>query len=246
MEIIEGLQANAAKGTGTRIISLLAKRSKGKVLDTPAGSGGLSRVFMQRGFDVVALDLDRKAFLAKEVPFLSADLNRPLPFPGHVFDYVVCVDGLEHLENPFYTIREFQRVLNPGGELFLSTPNISALRSRVRYLFTGFHNKGKTPLNERLHTPLDHICLMSFPELRYLLHREGFRLKTITTNRVKRAAWPFVLLYPFAAIFTLAAFRHEKDKKQRHINHEIFFQMFSWPIAMGETLILSAEKPINP
>jgi SAM-dependent methyltransferase len=243
MEVIQGLQLNTTKGTVSRIVSLLAGKSRGKILDAPAGSGALSRILLKKGFDVLALDLDREGFLAREAPFLSADLNGRLPFLDQVFDYVFCVDGIEHLENPYHTIREFERVLNPGGELFLSTPNISALRSRLRYLFTGFHNKRKRPLNERKHSSLDHIGMIGFPELRYALHRAGLRLQVIASNRVKVAAWPSILLYPFVAIFTKVAFRHEKDVTQRHINREIFYQMLSWPLVMGETLILSVEKP---
>ena len=52
-----------------------------------------------------------------------------------------------------------------------------------------------------------------------------------------------VFLYPFNAFFTLVAFRHEKDSIQRQLNKEIFRQMLSWPVVMGETLILLAKKP---
>jgi hypothetical protein len=140
-------------------------------------------------------------------------------------------------------IREFVRILKPVGELFISTPNISAFRSRARYFFTGFHNKGKTPLQERNPSPLHHINLMTFPEIRYGLHCFGLKINVITMNRAKLAAWPYILLYPLVAFFTLFAFRHEKDSIQRQLNKEIIRQMLSWPVAMGETLILSAKKP---
>ena len=84
---------------------------------------------------------------------------------------------------------------------------------------------------------------MTFPEIRYGLHRFGLNLNVITMNRAKLAALPYLLLYPFVAIFTLFAFRHEKDSIQRKLNKEIFRQMLSWPVAMGETLILLAKKP---
>jgi hypothetical protein len=83
---------------------------------------------------------------------------------------------------------------------------------------------------------------MTFPEIRYTLHRFGLKLNAITMNRAKLAAWPYLLLYPFVAVFTLVAFRHEKNLIQRRLNKEIFNQMLSWPVAMGETLIFSAKK----
>ena len=83
---------------------------------------------------------------------------------------------------------------------------------------------------------------MSFPELRYALHRVGFKITTITTNRVKLAALPSALLYPFSALATYLALTKEKDTRQRELNREIYRQMYSWPVSMGETLILMAVK----
>lgn len=243
MEIIGGLKVNTSKGTSGVVLSMLERQPKGRVLDAPAGAGAMSRLLAKRGYDVTAFDLNEREFAAKEVPLVTGDMNRPLPFRDGSFDYVVCIDGIEHLENPYLAIREFARILKPGGELFISTPNICAFRSRTRYFLTGFHNKGKTPLQERNPSPLHHINLMTFPEIRYGLHRFGLEINVITMNRAKLAAWPYIFLYPFIAFFTLFAFRHEKDSIQRQLNKEIFRQMLSWPVVMGETLVLSARKP---
>ena len=242
MELIHGLKANTSKETLGVILSMLEGRPKGRVLDAPSGEGAISRLLGKRGYDVIAFEINEHEFAAKEVPLVTGNMNHPLPFQDGSFDYVVCIDGIEHLENPYFTIRELARIIKPGGELFISTPNISAFRSRARYFFTGFHNKGKTPLAEKKPSPLHHINLMTFPEIRYGLHCFGFRLDGVTMNRVKFAAWPYLLLYPFVAIFTMFAFRHERDSKQRQLNKEIFHQMLLWPVAMGETLILSAKK----
>jgi SAM-dependent methyltransferase len=242
MEIIGGLKVNTSKGTSGVILSMEG-RPKGRVLDAPVGEGAISRLLSKMGHDVTAFDINEREFAAKEVPLVIGDMNRLLPFQDNFFDYIVCIDGIEHLENPYFAIREFARILKPGGELFISTPNISAFRSRARYLLTGFHNKGKIPFQERNPSTLHHINLMTFPEIRYGLHRFGLNLNVITMNRAKLAAWPYTFLYPFVAIFTLFTFRHEKDSIQRKLNKEIFRQMLSWPVAMGETLVLSAKKP---
>ena len=242
MEFVNGLKANTSKGTVGVILSMLENLPKGKVLDAPAGAGAISRLLAKEGHNVVAFEMDEREFAAKEVPLIIGDMNQPLPFWDDSFDYIVCIDGIEHLENPYFAIREFAKILKSGGDLLISTPNISAFRSRARYLLTGFHNKGKVPLHELNPSPLHHINLMTFPEIRYALHRFGLKLNTITMNRAKLAAWPYLLLYPFVAIFTLIAFRHEKNSIQRRLNKEILNQMLSWSVAMGETLILSAKK----
>ena len=210
-------------------------------MDAPAGRGALSAQLVKAGKSVTAVELDPKTIEAADVERVAADLEAPLPFEDNVFDTVACVDGIEHLQNPFHVVREFHRVLKPNGSLVLSTPNISAWRSRARYLFTGFHNKGKLPLTEEAPNPLHHINLLSYPSLRYMLVRFGFQISVVTANRVKPVAYPYALLYPAVALATKITFRRESDPTQRELNRDIFADLLSWPVAMGETLILKAR-----
>ena len=78
--------------------------------------------------------------------------------------------------------------------------------------------------------------------LRYALHRAGLRLTRVAANRVPAPSWLYLPLYPFAALGTLVAFRREKDAVQRELNREIRRQMLSWPVTMGETLVLVAKR----
>lgn len=226
--------------TVTRL--LLAEPECRKVLDIPCGEGALCARLRGLGVEVQAADLLPQRALPG-IPFVQADMNARLPFTDGTFDAVACVDGIEHLERPFDFVRECRRVVRPGGALVLSTPNISALRSRWRWLLTGFHNKGKTPLDEGAASPWHHVNLLSFPELRYLLHRNGFRITAIAANRVKSVSWLYLPLWPLAALVTAAAFRRwEKDPARRRRNAEIRRQLLSVPVAFGETLIVKAQR----
>lgn len=50
--------------------------------------------------------------------------DEPLPLPDAMFDLVMCSEVLEHMDvDPMYALAEFNRVLKPGGHLFVSTPN---------------------------------------------------------------------------------------------------------------------------
>ncbi len=118
------------------------------MLDAPAGQGVISKLLVAKGYAVTALNLDKDAFRVSGIPLVTGDMNKGLPFEDGSFSYVVCVGGIEHLENPYALIREFKRILAPGGHLLITTPNISALRSRGKYLLTGFHNKAEKPLTE--------------------------------------------------------------------------------------------------
>ena len=211
-----------------------------RVLDIPSGEGAFADRLRGAGYDVHAADIQER-FKIAGVPFTQADMNAPLPFASDTFDAVACIDGIEHLEGPFAFVRDCRRILRPGGVLLLSTPNISALRSRWRWLLTGFHNKGKKPLDERAPHPRHHIRLMSFPEIRYLLHSNGFRITALTTNRVKAVSWLYAPLWPLAWLVTSLVFRRwEKDPALRRLNAEVRSQLYSTHVAFGETLIVKA------
>jgi len=112
-----------------------------------------------------------------------------------------------------------------------------------RWLWTGFHNKNKTPLDETAPNPLHHINMISFPELRYILHSNNFKILKIATNRIKAISWLYCLLLPFSYIITLMVFlREEKQKSQRRRNYQILKQMFSIPLMFGETMIVKAVR----
>ncbi|MBW2671880.1 MAG: class I SAM-dependent methyltransferase [Deltaproteobacteria bacterium] len=49
-----------------------------------------------------------------------------LPFKSHVFQTVIASHVLEHVYRDLEALREFHRVLVPGGKLLLSTPNEQA------------------------------------------------------------------------------------------------------------------------
>lgn len=52
---------------------------------------------------------------------VRGDLRRPLPFSDATFDLVLCMLALEHLADITLPLREFWRVLHPGGFLIYST-----------------------------------------------------------------------------------------------------------------------------
>lgn len=51
------------------------------------------------------------------------DLSAGLPFGDAAFDYVFCIEVLEHVPDPWGTLTEIHRVLRPSGVLTLSVPN---------------------------------------------------------------------------------------------------------------------------
>jgi len=234
----EPLVDKNAPGTQEKVLSILAGMPRGRLLDAPAGEGALVQRLMGV-HDITAVDLDEGFFrLHGQVPFRKVDLNAPLPFADSSFDYVTCVEGIEHLENPFLCVREFARVLRPGGTLVITTPNIMSIKSRTRFLFYGYHDFFrfiKLPREFRHgHPEYDHqhINPMTFTELRYALEKAGLEVTGVHTNRYVRAGrWS--ILY---AVVRGMIVRNTKGKAPDDRD------LYSREILEGEITIVQARK----
>lgn len=51
----------------------------------------------------------------------------PFELPHEVYDFVVSMESVEHVEDSFELISKLIRAVKPGGYLFLSTPNSASL-----------------------------------------------------------------------------------------------------------------------
>jgi 2-polyprenyl-3-methyl-5-hydroxy-6-metoxy-1,4-benzoquinol methylase len=99
-----------------------------RVVDFGAGSGWLSRWLTQLGCQVTLLDVSPTALaIARELyarhpvigdqpspRFLVFD-GRRIDLPDASVDRIVCFDAFHHAANPDAMIREFARILVPGG-----------------------------------------------------------------------------------------------------------------------------------
>jgi cyclopropane fatty-acyl-phospholipid synthase-like methyltransferase len=214
-----------------------------RVLDAPCGgSAALTLALIEKGFRAAGADVDPEAETRLGKAFAKVDLNMALPWPDQSFDAIFSTEGIEHLENHFSFLREMCRVLKPGGILVLTTPNITALRSRVRFFGSGFFGRDSRPLNESSRHPLHHIGLATFHELRYELHMSGFRLMEVSHTHIKPVSYLYAIYAPWMWIYTRMAFRKEKDAAQRARNKEILAAMMSASVLFGECLLLVARK----
>lgn len=98
------------------------------VLDAACGPGFYARHFVEQGARVVAFDLNpffverTRLRTDHRAQVLQADLAEPLTFcADSSIDLVVSILALHYLRDWLPTLREFQRVLRPGGGLIFST-----------------------------------------------------------------------------------------------------------------------------
>ena len=96
-------------------------------LDAGCGTGTISRWLAgERGASVIALDASEK-MLANAAPscgveYVLGDVTRS-GLPDNSFDGILCSSVLEFLPDPAVALKEFRRLLRPGGVVLLSVPN---------------------------------------------------------------------------------------------------------------------------
>jgi ubiquinone/menaquinone biosynthesis C-methylase UbiE len=66
----------------------------------------------------------RRAGLVGLATFAQADAARALPFEDGSFDAVVCIDAINHLPDRPRVLRDWQRLLRPGGRILFSDPAV--------------------------------------------------------------------------------------------------------------------------
>jgi SAM-dependent methyltransferase len=91
-----------------------------RVLDAGAGQGRFRADFAHTRYTGVDLAVGDAAWDYSNLDAIS-NLTE-LPFAGDTFDAVICFQVLEHVPEPKEVLREIQRVLRPGGSLYLSAP----------------------------------------------------------------------------------------------------------------------------
>ncbi len=150
------------------VYARLLERCAGRtVLEAGSGEGyganmiaGVATRVIGLDYDVSAVEHVRAAY--PRVEMIQGNLAE-LPFDDESVDVVVNFQVIEHLWDQAQFLRECSRVLRPGGELLISTPN--------RITFSPGRD---TPLN-----PF-HTRELNAAELSELLVGAGFRVEVMT------------------------------------------------------------------
>lgn len=136
-----GLRIHALAGLHEFLAGLIMQRIRGgaSVLDLAAGSGAMSIRLKDLGYSVHACDYVVENFRPEDIPFTQANLNEDFStrFSGSSFDAVLASEILEHLENPRHFFRQCNKLLDEGGHVVLSTPNVHNSGSLASFVRAG-------------------------------------------------------------------------------------------------------------
>lgn len=90
------------------------------LLDAGAGECAYKSLFLRQRYVAIDAAVGDAAWNYHNLNVIGAIDN--LPFPNNSFGAILCTETLEHLKRPYESVTEFYRVLQPGGQLFLTTP----------------------------------------------------------------------------------------------------------------------------
>jgi len=62
-----------------------------------------------------------------------------IPEPTGSFDAIMCIEVFEHIPDPISAIKEFSRLLKPGGYLIITAPFCSSTHFAPYHFYTGFN-----------------------------------------------------------------------------------------------------------
>ena len=117
-----------------RFISWLRLDAGSRLLDVACGSGGPTlRIAGETGCSVTGVDLHEEGVAAARdqarargledrATFRQADAGEPMAFDDASFDALTCVDAINHLPDREAVLREWRRLLEPGGRLAFTDP----------------------------------------------------------------------------------------------------------------------------
>ncbi len=107
---------------------------KGRFLEVGCGEGSTLEYIRSRGADYVAgVDINAEAIAAAAGRgldlSLAADVEKDaLPFSPREFDVIILADVLEHLVEPWETLKKLAGYLKDDGYVLISMPNVRHYR----------------------------------------------------------------------------------------------------------------------
>lgn len=234
LEEFEGRKIMTDPGVHEAVAAEMTKylRPGSSVLEIGAGAGAFSRRMQKDGYEVSAVDISDEHFDAPGVTFRKVQVEDHLStiYGEKKFQAVVAVEVIEHFRSTWRFFQEAAEVLELGGRLFITTPNLCSIYSRMVFLKEGrfFHFQGADSWRMGHINPVPYFVLENIARdagfrvvarqgIGYMpvLDWSGFRIRNLFT------AFPRLLLYlmmkgpgPKDGNILLYSFEKEKDSYQ--------------------------------
>jgi len=150
----------------------LDSATKGKLLDLGCGDGRFLALMRAAGWDVTGIDTDLAAVKnARElgIPVVAGNIA-DAAFPEASFDAVTLSHVIEHVHDPVGLLSACRRVVKPGGQVVIVTPNIKSFgHKKFGSCWRGLE-------------PPRHLHIFSLAALHICCERAGLQLQMLRTS----------------------------------------------------------------
>jgi SAM-dependent methyltransferase len=231
-------------------------------IDFPAGNGITSGILKDIGAKPVCFDLFPEYFNAPDLTCERANINEELPIENGSADFLICQEGIEHFADQLAALKEFNRVLKPGGGMIITTPNYSNMRAKMSYLLSESERFNSIIAPNELDSIwmsrqditnevyYGHIFLIGMLKLRCLARLAGFKIRYIQQTRVKSTAlFLTILFYPFILLSNWIVYRKRMkkntsfdEKLKKEVYGEIFRLSINTKLLCDGHLFIEFEK----
>ncbi len=212
------------------------------VLDVGCGDASNYQSWMvQQVRDLKAIDISAIGIAQASKMGIDArvhDLSEKFPFESNTFDGAICIEVLEHLYDPKFTVSEIFRVLKPGGLLVTSVPNNGYFRERLR-AFT--HAELSTSISDFSNEWKGaHIRFYNLKSFSRLFEVCGFQIESVRSNGDAS-------IFDGLDAFGGYGMQHTSSLLRRHLPRALRFAFLEnlVPSLFAPHLIVWARKPIG-
>jgi len=151
-----------------------------RLLDVGCSEGTLGALVRDRYEEICGVDISDKAVeLAQQqgIKVNKVNLNTEgLPFEDGYFDNISCLATLQFIYDVIFALREFNRVLEPDGELILTVPNMRTYRRIFKLVVLGDFPRTSFDFVGYDGGTLHYFC---YRNLRKLLEGTGFKVNML-------------------------------------------------------------------
>jgi SAM-dependent methyltransferase len=176
----------------SQALNELKTASRGRLLDVGCAEGYFLYLAQKAGyegtgldFNPISLEIARKLLGASSIYQCSVE-ELGDRFPGTLFAVLTIIEVLEHTADPYQTVHSINKLLKPGGKLFISVPGS---RRWPRF----FHPE--------VDAPPHHLTLWTEEALNNLLERSGFRVLSVRAKPLQAEDLGFHLRLRLQSIF---------------------------------------------
>ena len=168
-----------------------------KILDIGCNTGLLGEALKKnKQCEVWGADYSREAIkLAKKRldKTIVCDFEKEIPFKKEKFDIIILADILEHLKNPEDLLLKIKKLLNSGGIILASIPNVANIYVRFNLLFGKWDYKNSGILDKT------HLKFFTKKTMIKLFVESGYKINGIDST----PGFDFLILKHFKFLIAL-------------------------------------------